>query len=83
MADLMAISLFLGDSIKFCVSFSNLLTNSLLASSCTANFLLLFELGGVSRESIDSTLIAYNNYCTEMRSEARDNYISVLMSTNS
>ena len=26
----------------------------------------------VSRESIDSTLTAYNNSCVEMRSEARD-----------
>ena len=31
-----------------------------------------FEKGVVSRESIDSTLIAYNNSCVEMRSEARD-----------
>ena len=31
-----------------------------------------FEQGTVSRESIDSTLIAYNNSCAEMRSEARD-----------
>ena len=28
-----------------------------------------------SRESIDSTLAAYNNSCAEMRSEARDAYI--------
>jgi len=34
-----------------------------------------FEKGYVSRESIDSTLIAYNNSCTEMRSESRDAYI--------
>ena len=33
---------------------------------------LCFELGAVSRESIDSTLTAYNNSCVEMRSEARD-----------
>jgi TPR repeat protein len=34
-----------------------------------------FEKGFVSRESIDSTLIAYNNSCVEMRSKARDAYI--------
>jgi TPR repeat protein len=33
---------------------------------------LCFEKGRVSRESIDSTLAAYNNSCTEMRSKARD-----------
>jgi len=38
-----------------------------------------FEAGVVSRVSIDSTLIAYNNSCTEMRSEARDTYISVFI----
>jgi len=32
----------------------------------------LFEKGVVSRESINSTLIAYNKSCVEMRSEARD-----------
>jgi TPR repeat protein len=31
--------------------------------------------GLVSRESIDSTLAAYNNSCAEVRSEARDAYI--------
>jgi TPR repeat protein len=35
----------------------------------------LIEEGTVSRESIDSTLIAYNNSCAEMRSEARDAYM--------
>ena len=34
-----------------------------------------FEEGFVSRESIDSTLTAYNNSCAEMRSESRDGYI--------
>ena len=34
-----------------------------------------FKQGLVSRESIDSTLTAYNNYCVEMRSKARDVYI--------
>jgi hypothetical protein len=37
-----------------------------------------FEGGFVSRESIDSTLIAYNNSCAEMRSEASDTYIRVM-----
>jgi TPR repeat protein len=37
--------------------------------------ILSFEQGLVSRESIDSTLTAYNNSCSEMRSEARDAYI--------
>jgi TPR repeat protein len=32
----------------------------------------LFKQGIVSRESIDSTLAAYNSSCVEMRSEARD-----------
>ena len=36
-----------------------------------------FEKGPVSRESIDSTLIAYNSSCNEMRSESRDAYIRV------
>ena len=31
-----------------------------------------FEVGFVSRDTIDSTLVAYNNSCMEMRSEARD-----------
>ena len=34
-----------------------------------------FEQGAISRESIDSTLSAYNNSCAEMRSEARDAYM--------
>ena len=34
-----------------------------------------FTKGFVSRESIDSTLAAYNSSCAEMRSEARDAYI--------
>jgi hypothetical protein len=33
------------------------------------------EKGWISGESIDSILIAYNNSCAEMRSEARDAYI--------
>jgi tetratricopeptide (TPR) repeat protein len=39
------------------------------------NLQLEFVKGLVSRESIDSTLEAYNNSCAEMRSEARDAYI--------
>ena len=31
-----------------------------------------FERGHVGRDEIDSTLIAYNNSCAEMRSESRD-----------
>jgi TPR repeat protein len=34
-----------------------------------------FKKGYVSRESINSTLTAYNNSCAEFRSEARDAYI--------
>jgi hypothetical protein len=34
--------------------------------------LTCFEEGDVRRESIDSTLEAYNNSCAEMRSKARD-----------
>jgi hypothetical protein len=34
-----------------------------------------FEKGYVSRESINSTLVAYNDSCAEVRSEARDAYI--------
>jgi hypothetical protein len=30
----------------------------------------------VNRDTIDSTLAAYNTSCVEMRSEARDNYMS-------
>jgi TPR repeat protein len=36
---------------------------------------ILFEKGVIRRESIDSTLTAYNNSCAEMRSEARDEFI--------
>ena len=36
-----------------------------------------FEQSLVSRESIDSTLDAYNNSGVEMRSEARDTFISI------
>jgi len=36
-----------------------------------------FKKGHVSRETINSTLTAYNNSCAEMRSEARDACIKV------
>ena len=36
------------------------------------NLLVEFEDGIISRDTIDSTLTAYNNSCAEMRSEARD-----------
>jgi len=42
---------------------------------------LCFEKGYVSRESIDSTLAAYNSSCAEMRSEARDSYIHMWILT--
>jgi TPR repeat protein len=40
---------------------------------------MLFEKGLVSRESIDSTLVAYNTSCAELRSEARDAYIRTII----
>jgi hypothetical protein len=43
------------------------------------SFLVSFNQGMVSRDAIDSTLIAYNNCCAEMRSEARDAYIRLLI----
>ena len=42
------------------------------------NLIKLFELDAVSRESIDSTLAAYNSSCAEMRSEARDAAIRIM-----
>jgi hypothetical protein len=39
----------------------------------------LFRRGAVSKESIDSTLAAYNNSCAEMRSEARDAYLRFII----
>ena len=45
------------------------------------NLRKFFEHGLVSRESIDSTLTAYNNSCAEMRSEARDVAIELEMDT--
>jgi hypothetical protein len=40
---------------------------------------ILFDQGAVSREAIDAILIAYNNSCVEIRSEARDSYIHVML----
>ena len=45
------------------------------------NLRKFFEKGVVRRESIDSILVAYNNSCAEMRSEARDAYIKVVIET--
>jgi hypothetical protein len=42
----------------------------------------MFEKGAVSRESIDSTLAAYNNSCLEFRSEARDACIQSMLETD-
>jgi TPR repeat protein len=42
------------------------------------NLLVDFKQGLVSRDVIHSTLTAYNNSCVEMRSEARDKYMSDL-----
>jgi TPR repeat protein len=39
------------------------------------NLLIAFNKGLVRRKTIDSSLIAYNNACAEMRSEARDAFI--------
>ena len=41
----------------------------------------LFDQGVVSRESIESTLTAYNSSCAEMRSEARDAFIQYKIET--
>ena len=41
-----------------------------------------FELGVISRKSIDSTLTAYNSSCADMRSEARDAYIRYAIDHN-
>jgi hypothetical protein len=43
--------------------------------------IVFFDKGLVSRESIDSTLEAYNNSCAEMRSEDRDAYIRTIIET--
>ena len=36
----------------------------------------------VSRADLESTLTAYNNSCAEMRSEARDNFIQLIIGSN-
>jgi TPR repeat protein len=41
------------------------------------NLLITFKQGLVSRNTMDSTLTAYNNACAEMRSEARDAFIQL------
>ena len=38
-----------------------------------------FKKGHVSRETMDSTLVAYNNSCAEVRSEARDAYLRTFL----
>jgi TPR repeat protein len=50
------------------------------AGHCDAmhNLRTAFEQGAVSRESIETTVAAYNNSCAEMRSEARDVYINAM-----
>ena len=45
------------------------------------NLLKGYGFGRISRESIDSTLAAYNSSCKEMRSEARDAAIQLEMDT--
>jgi TPR repeat protein len=42
------------------------------------NLLAVLKKGYVTRESIDSTLTAYNSSCAEMRSEARNDYIRAI-----
>jgi hypothetical protein len=42
------------------------------------NLLVAFNNGVGSRESIDSTLVAYNTSCADMRSEARDACIQII-----
>ena len=51
------------------------------AGHCKAMFQLrsCFEQGVFSRESIDSTLEAYNDSCAEMRSKDRDAYIRTII----
>jgi TPR repeat protein len=45
------------------------------------HLITFFKAGAVSRESIESTLAAYNSSCAEMRSEARDAYIQYKIET--
>ena len=47
---------------------------------CAMNELrMAFEEGEISKESIDSTLNAYNSSCSEVRSDARDAYIRAII----
>ena len=47
---------------------------------CAMNELrMAFEEGEISKESIDSTLKAYNSSCSEVRSKARDTYIRAII----
>ena len=47
---------------------------------CAMNELrMAFEEGEISKESIDSTLKAYNSSCSEVRSEARDAHIRAII----
>jgi tetratricopeptide (TPR) repeat protein len=46
-------------------------------STAMHNLQFFYKRGWVSRESINSSLAAYNNSCVEMRSEARDAYINM------
>ena len=43
------------------------------------HLITFFKKGVIDRESINSTLTAYNNSCKEMRSEARDAWISYII----
>jgi TPR repeat protein len=43
------------------------------------NMLVAFNKDSVSRNAMDSTLIAYNNSCAEIRSKARDAFIQFEM----
>jgi hypothetical protein len=43
------------------------------------NLLIAFNQGLTGRATIDATLIAYNNSCVEMRSEARDSAIHLFL----
>jgi TPR repeat protein len=52
------------------------------AYNAMTNLIQLFKRGIGSRDTIDSTLIAYNKSCVEMRSEARDTAIRFFMAKN-
>jgi TPR repeat protein len=47
--------------------------------SALNNLLISFNQGLVSRNTINSTLTAYNSSCAEMRSEARDAYLRAFL----